>query len=109
MEYDFLDESGQILREAGRLGGIDPNVIEFLSEPGRVVSFRIPMKMDDGSFRVFDAHRVRYNDALGPSRDGTRVSPDLDLDEVKSLALIMSIKHAAGRIPAGGGKGVDVV
>ena len=105
MDYDFLDESGQILREAGRLGRIDPNVIEFLAAPGRVVSFRIPMKMDDGSFRVFEAHRVRYNDALGPSRDGTRISPDLDLDEVKSLALIMSIKHAAGRIPAGGGKG----
>lgn len=105
MTYDFLDESGQILREAGRLGGIDPNVMAFLAAPGRVVSFRIPLKMDDGSFRVFDAHRVRYNDALGPSRDGTRVSPYLDLDEVKSLALIMSIKHAAGRIPAGGGKG----
>ncbi|EMP54886.1 Glu/Leu/Phe/Val dehydrogenase [Marinobacter santoriniensis NKSG1] len=105
MTYNFLDESGQILREAGRIGGIDPNVMAFLEAPGRVVSFRIPLKMDDGSFRVFDAHRVRYNDALGPSRDGTRVSPDLDLDEVKSLALIMSIKHAAGRIPAGGGKG----
>jgi len=105
MEYDFLDESGQILREAGRLGGIDPNVMAFLVAPGRVVTFRIPLKMDDGRFRVFDAHRVRYNDALGPSRDGTRISPDLDLDEVKSLALIMSIKHAAGGIPAGGGKG----
>lgn len=105
MDYNFLDESGQILREAGRLGGIDPNVVEFLAAPARVVTFRIPMKMDDGSFRVFDAHRVRYNDALGPSRDGTRISADLDLDEVKSLALIMSIKHAAGRIPAGGGKG----
>ncbi|WP_152205753.1 Glu/Leu/Phe/Val family dehydrogenase [Marinobacter changyiensis] len=105
MEYDFLDESGQILREAGRLGKIDPNVMEFLAAPGRVVTFRIPLKMDDGSFRVFDAHRVRYNDALGPSRDGTRISADLDLGEVTSLALIMTIKHAAGRIPAGGGKG----
>lgn len=105
MTYNFLDESGQILREAGRLGKIDPNVMAFLAAPARVVTFRIPLKMDDGSFRVFDAHRVRYNDALGPSRDGTRVSADLNLDEVKSLALIMSIKHAAGRIPAGGGKG----
>lgn len=105
MTYDLLDESGQILREAGRLGQIDPNVMEYLAAPARVVSFRIPLKMDDGSFRVFDAHRVRYNDALGPSRDGTRISAHLDLDEVKSLALIMAIKHAAGRIPAGGGKG----
>lgn len=103
--YDFLEQSTGMLREAGRAGEIDPDVLELLSAPGRVVTFRIPLKMDDGSCRVFDAYRVRYNDALGPSRDGTRISPDLDLDEVKALALIMSIKHAVGRIPAGGGKG----
>lgn len=105
MQYDFLEQSTRLLREAGRIGEIDPNVMAFLAAPARVVIFRIPLKMDDGSFRVFDAYRVRYNDALGPSRDGTRISAGLDLDEVKSLALIMSIKHAAGRIPAGGGKG----
>lgn len=103
--YDFLEQSTRILREVGEIGGIDPSVMEFLAAPARVVAFRIPLKMDDGSCRIFDAYRVRYNDALGPSRDGTRISPDLDIDEVKSLALIMTIKHAAGRIPAGGGKG----
>lgn len=103
--YNFLEQSSRMLQEAGRVGEIDPNVMQLLEAPQRVISFRIPLKMDDGSFRVFDAHRVRYNDALGPTRDGTRISPDLDLDEVKALALIMSIKHAAGRIPAGGGKG----
>lgn len=105
MNYDFLEESTRFLHEAGRIGEIDPNVMLFLSAPGRTVTFRIPLKMDDGSFRVFDAYRVRYNDALGPSRDGTRISAGLDLNEVKSLALIVSIKHAAGGIPAGGGKG----
>lgn len=104
-KYDFLEQSTRLLRDAGEIGKIDPNVMAFLAAPGRVVTFRIPLKMDDGSFRVFDAYRVRYNDALGPSRDGTRISADLDLSEVKSLALIMSIKHAAGHIPAGGGKG----
>jgi glutamate dehydrogenase len=103
--YDFLEQSTRILREVGEIGEIDPSVMEFLAAPARVVAFRIPLKMDDGSCRIFDAYRVRYNDALGPSRDGTRISPDLDLGEVKSLALIMTIKHAAGRIPAGGGKG----
>ena len=105
MNYDFLEQSTRLLHEAGRLGEIDPNVMAFLEAPARVVIFRLPLKMDDGSFRVFDAYRVRYNDALGPSRDGTRISAGLDLDEVKSLALIVSIKHAAGGIPAGGGKG----
>lgn len=103
--YSFLEQSSLILKEAGKIGQIDPNVMQLLDAAQRVISFRIPLKMDDGSFRVFDAHRVRYNDALGPTRDGTRISPELDLDEVKALALIMSIKHAAGKIPAGGGKG----
>lgn len=103
--YDFLEQGSRLLRTAGEQGGIDPGVIEFMAAPSRVVAFRIPLKMDDGSRRIFDAYRVRYNDALGPSRDGTRVSPHIDLGEVKALGLLMSIKHAAGHIPAGGGKG----
>ncbi|MGF1467052.1 MAG: Glu/Leu/Phe/Val dehydrogenase [Sandaracinaceae bacterium] len=103
--YDFLTESTRLLRQAGELGGIDPAVIDLLAEPMRIVAFRIPLRLDDGRRRIFQAYRVRHNDALGPSRDGTRISADLDLDEVKALGLIMSIKHAAGEIPAGGGKG----
>lgn len=103
--YNFLEQSTRTLQQAGELGRLDPNIMNWLSGPARVVTFRIPLKMDDGSCRIFDAYRVRYNDALGPSRDGTRISTNLDLNEVKSLAMIMSIKHAAGRIPAGGGKG----
>jgi glutamate dehydrogenase len=103
--YDFLSQSTRILEQAAEACALDPNILNWLSAPARVVAFRIPLKMDDGSCRIFDAYRVRYNDALGPSRDGTRISADLDLGEVKALALIMSIKHAAGRIPAGGGKG----
>ncbi|WP_404364288.1 Glu/Leu/Phe/Val dehydrogenase [Marinobacter sp.] len=103
--YDFLEQSTRLMRQAAELGNINSSVIELLSAPGRVVSFRIPLKMDDGSCRIFDAYRVHHNDALGPTRDGTRVSPELDLDECKALALVMSVKHAAGMIPAGGGKG----
>jgi glutamate dehydrogenase len=103
--YDFLTESSRLLRRSGELAGIDPTVIELLEEPMRIVAFRIPLRMDDGSYRIFQAFRVRHNDALGPSRDGTRISLGLDLNEVKALALLMSIKHAAGEIAAGGGKG----
>ncbi len=103
--YDFLEQSTKLLKQAAEIGDIRPEVLELLSAPMRVISFRIPMKMDDGSARVFDAFRVCHNDALGPTRDGTRISPDLNLDECKALALVMSVKHAAGRIPAGGGKG----
>ncbi|SFR53864.1 glutamate dehydrogenase (NAD) [Marinobacter daqiaonensis] len=105
MAYDFLEQSTRLMKQAAEIGEINPDVVELLSGPGRLIAFRIPLKMDDGSSRVFDAYRVCHTDALGPTRDGTRISPDLNLDECKALALVMSIKHAAGRIPAGGGKG----
>jgi len=69
--YNFLKHSTRILNLAGKAGEIDSDVMKLHEGPFWVVSFRIPLKMDDVSFRVFDAHRVRYNDALGPSRDGT--------------------------------------
>lgn len=93
------------LNKAGELAGIDPNVMDLLSRPKRIINFSIPLKMDDGSFRLFEAYRVHYNDALGPTRDGTRFVPNLHVDEVKALALFMTIKHAVSDVPAGGGKG----
>jgi len=93
------------LNKAGELAGIDPNVMNLLSRPKRIIDFSIPLKMDDGSFRLFEAYRVHYNDALGPTRDGTRFVPNLHIDEVKALALFMTIKHAVSDVPAGGGKG----
>lgn len=90
---------------ASEVGEVHPAAFDFLAGPGRVLEFRLPVKMDDGTCRIFDAYRVRYNDALGPSRDGTRCSLEIDVSEVKALGLLMTIKHAAGGIPAGGGKG----
>lgn len=103
--YNVNEDALRTLHEAGRIGQIDPEVVKLLEAPARVVHFRIPLKRDDGSRQIFEAYRVRYNDALGPYRDGTRIAPDLDMDEVRALGLLMCIKHAAGRIPAGGGKG----
>jgi len=103
--YDFLKQNTRLMHEAAEIAEINPDVVELLSGTGRMTSFRIPLKMDDGSVRVFEAHRACHTDALGPTRDGTRISPDLNVDDCKALALVMSIKHAAGGIPAGGGKG----
>ena len=93
------------LNNAGKLGNIDSRVLEILQAPKRIMQFRIPLKMDNGSFNVFQAYRVHYCDALGPCRDGTRIRPNLTLDEIKALAIFMTIKHCAADIPAGGGKG----
>ena len=93
------------LNNAGKLGAIDSRVLEILQAPKRIMEFRIPLKLDDGSFSVFQAYRVHYCDALGPCRNGTRIRPNLSLDEIKALALFMTIKHCVADIPAGGAKG----
>ncbi len=93
------------LRKACEIAGVEPIVERFLSKPKRVFEFTIPLRMDNGEIRIFDAYRVHFNDALGPIKDGTRLVPNLDLDTVKALGLWMTIKHAVAGIPAGGGKG----
>lgn len=93
------------LHNAGKLAGIDPNVVSFLSQAKVVTQYTIPLKMDDGRLEIFTAYRVQYNDALGQCKNGTRFVPDLDLDTVKALALWMTVKHAVAGVPAGGSKG----
>jgi len=95
----------ETLRNAGELGEIDTKVIKILSGPKKIQEFRIPLKMDNGNLKIFTAYRVHYNDALGPCKNGTRIVPDLSLDEVKALAFFMTIKHAVGGISGGGAKG----
>lgn len=95
----------QTLNRAGKLGKINPRVLAILQEPKRIQQFRIPLKLEDGGFQVFQAYRVHYCDALGPFRNGTRIRPDLSLDEVKALGLFMTVKHCVAAIPAGGAKG----
>ena len=93
------------LKEASELAGTEPNVVKMLSQPKRIFEFSIPMKMDNGELEIFTAYRVHYNDALGQVKNGLRFVPNLDLDIVKALGFWMTIKHAVGGIPAGGGKG----
>ncbi len=93
------------LETAAKLMGLEPEMVEFLSRPMRAVEFQIPLRMDDGKLQIFSAYRVCHNDALGPTKDGTRIVPNLTLDEVKALAMTMTVKHAVVDIPAGGGKG----
>jgi len=78
---------------------------ETLKYPAEAFTFSIPVRMDDGSLKVFEGHRVRYNDVRGPTKGGIRYHPGVSLDEVKALAFWMSIKCAVINIPYGGGKG----
>jgi glutamate dehydrogenase/leucine dehydrogenase len=105
MAESFWEAAKQHMREAGVLMRLEPEMVEIVSEPAQVSEFCIPLRMDNGSIRVFKAYRVRHNDALGATRDGVRIKPDLNVEELKALAMFMTVKHAVGGIPAGGGKG----
>ncbi len=93
------------LHEAAEIAGISQEAIDILSKPKRIFQFTIPLRMDNGELKIFDAFRVHYNDALGQVKNGVRFVPDLDIHTVKALGFWMTIKHAVGGIPAGGGKG----
>ena len=95
----------QQLRLVGDTFGIDPNLINVLSQCKKAVSVSIPTRMDDGSITTFQGYRVTHNIARGPSKGGIRYHPDVTLDEVKSLAMWMTWKCALMGIPFGGAKG----
>jgi glutamate dehydrogenase (NAD(P)+) len=88
---------------------LDPPVREMLRWPLREYHFRIPVRMDDGSIRVFQGFRVQHNDARGPSKGGIRFHPSETVDTVRALATWMTWKCAVADIPLGGGKGGVIV
>jgi glutamate dehydrogenase len=89
---------------AGQLN-MDPQVAEILRWPAREFKFEIPVRMDDGSIRLFFGYRVQHNDARGPNKGGIRFHPSETLDTVRALAMWMTWKCAVADIPLGGGKG----
>ncbi len=101
-----LDDAYELIK-AHKLLDIDDakNEIAILKSPRRLVRVSIPVTMDSGAIRVFQGYRVQYNDARGPFKGGLRYHPEVDEDEVTSLAFWMAIKCAVVDIPFGGGKG----
>ncbi len=88
---------------------LDPQVAEFLRWPMREYHFRIPVRMDDGTLRVFEGFRVQHNDARGPNKGGIRFHPAETIDTVRALAMWMTWKCAVADIPLGGGKGGVII
>ncbi len=79
-----------------------------LLECERELTVHFPVKMDDGSVKVFTGYRVLHNDTRGPGKGGIRYHPDVTLDEVRALAALMTLKTAVANIPYGGAKGAVV-
>ena len=99
------------LQIAAKLLDLDPNTIEYLKRVERVLVVSMPIIMDDGSLEVFEGFRVHHSTLRGPARGGVRYAPDLNLDDVKALAFLMTFRNALLGLPLGGSKGgirVDV-
>ncbi|MEE9393896.1 MAG: Glu/Leu/Phe/Val dehydrogenase [Planctomycetota bacterium] len=93
------------LRDANQYLKLDEGTLALLLEPLRELHVSLPVKMDDGSTKVFKGFRVQYNDARGPTKGGIRFHPDETIDTVRALAAWMTWKTAVVDIPLGGGKG----
>ena len=111
MEQNPLPENGSYytsqkqLEEAAAIIKLDPAAYEILRRPLRELHITIPVKMDNGSTKIFDGFRVQHNDARGPNKGGIRFHPEETIDTVRALASWMTWKTAVMNIPLGGGKG----
>jgi len=105
MAAGIFDEAQKRLEKALKVYPIDSETAEILRSPKAALQVSLPVRMDNGSQRVFQAFRVRYNDLCGPTKGGIRYHPQVNMDEVKSLAFWMTFKCAVVGIPYGGGKG----
>jgi glutamate dehydrogenase (NADP+) len=93
------------LDQAFPYANIEEEALEKLKHPKAILEVSIPVRMDDGSQKIFTGYRVRHDDTRGPTKGGIRYHPDLALDEVKTLAFWMTCKCAVVGLPYGGAKG----
>ena len=100
----FRIAQSQLDKAAEKLN-LDPQVHAFLREPLRELQVSIPVKMDNGSTKIFRGFRVQHNDSRGPTKGGIRFHPEETIDTVRALAMWMTWKCAVVDIPYGGAKG----
>lgn len=97
------------LEAASKILELDNNTLEILKTPERLLEVAIPVKMDNGTIKVFKGFRSQHNTSRGPAKGGIRFHPDVTSDEVKALSMWMTFKCAAVNVPYGGGKGGVIV
>ncbi|HEV2784224.1 MAG TPA: Glu/Leu/Phe/Val dehydrogenase [Actinophytocola sp.] len=106
MSGSLLEASSRRLDDALRVvDGVSDDTLERLSHPKSTLTVSIPVRMDDGTLRTFRGYRCRYDDSRGPTKGGIRFHPQVNADEVQTLAFWMAFKCAALDLPFGGGKG----
>ncbi|MDJ0578062.1 MAG: Glu/Leu/Phe/Val dehydrogenase [Xenococcaceae cyanobacterium MO_234.B1] len=105
----LLADASKRLEKALQYISISEDAIARLSYPKASLTVSIPVRMDNGSLKVFTGYRVRYDDTRGPGKGGVRYHPNVTLDEVQSLAFWMTFKCALLDLPFGGAKGGIIV
>ena len=108
-QLNAFDMAQEQFDHVAKLLKLNPAISEVLRWPMREYSFRIPVRMDDGSTRVFQGFRVQHNDARGPNKGGIRFAANETMDTVRALATWMTWKCAVADIPLGGSKGGIIV
>ena len=106
---NLFDDAKSRLQKVLPLIDLPEDILKRLSQPKLNLTVNIPVRMDDGSLRVFTGYRVQFDDTRGPTKGGVRFHPDVCIDEVTSLAFWMTIKCAVVGLPFGGAKGGVVV
>jgi glutamate dehydrogenase (NAD(P)+) len=101
----FFDIHMAQIEKAFECINVEPHVRTILSQPKNEIIVNFPVKMDDGSFRLFTGYRIQHNNIMGPYKGGIRYHHEVTLDEVKALASLMTYKCALLEIPFGGAKG----
>lgn len=111
-ELGFPSDPANLYREtvgamlqAAELMGLSHELQIILAQPKNEIMVNFPVKMDNGKYKLFKGYRVQHNNAIGPYKGGLRFHPDVHLDDVKSLAFLMTMKCSLAQLPYGGGKG----
>ncbi|MEH7305766.1 Glu/Leu/Phe/Val family dehydrogenase [Neobacillus drentensis] len=104
-KLDLLTSTQIVIHDALKKMGYNEEMYELLKEPLRMSDVRIPVRMDDGSTKIFNGFRAQHNDAIGPTMGGVRFHPQVTANDVKALSMWMSLKCGIADLPFGGGKG----
>jgi glutamate dehydrogenase/leucine dehydrogenase len=105
MNEDPLQIAHLQLEEAAEMMDLDDGLLDYLKTPDRVMQVKVPIRMDDGSIKVFTGYRSQHCGVRGPYKGGIRYHPDVTMEEVIALSMWMTWKCAVVDIPYGGGKG----
>ncbi|MFB3170614.1 Glu/Leu/Phe/Val dehydrogenase [Neobacillus sp. 179-C4.2 HS] len=102
---NLLTSTQIVIQDALQRLGLPVSAFELLREPVRMLQVRIPVRMDDGSVKTFSGYRAQHNDSVGPTIGGVRFHPKVNDNDIKALAMWMSMKCGIADLPFGGGKG----